>query len=133
MDPLASLMKTRFYYTGIRVRDLKQSLAFYTKVLGMKVVAKGKMSHGGQYIHLQTPRSTQRLELNWYPEGSKFHTEYLPGEELDHLAFVVKDVKKAFDEFVKKGAGVAVDPAHSKGTEVYIKDPDGIWIELLKA
>jgi len=26
---------------------------------------------------------------------------------------------------------VAVDPEHSKGTEVYVKDPDGIWIELL--
>jgi len=26
---------------------------------------------------------------------------------------------------------VAVDPRHSKGTEVYVKDPDGIWIELL--
>lgn len=126
-------MKARFYYAGIRVRNLKRSLNFYTKVLGMKVVNRGKMGHGGEYVQMVTPGTRLRLELNWYPERTKFYTEYAVGEEMDHLAFVVEDVKKAFDEFVRKGAGVAVDPAHSKGTEVYIKDPDGIWIELLQA
>jgi lactoylglutathione lyase len=126
-------MKARFYYAGIRVRDLKRSLKFYTSVMGMKVVNRGKMSHGGEYIQMVTPRTRLRLELNWYPEGSKFYSEYTVGEEMDHLAFVVEDVKKAYKEFVEKGAGIAVDPTHSKGSEVYIKDPDGIWIELLQA
>ncbi len=126
-------MKARFYYAGIRVRDLKRSIEFYTQGLGMKVVNRGKMGHGGEYVQMVTPGTRLRLELNWYPKGSKFYTDYSVGEEMDHLAFVVEDVKKAFKEFVAKGAGVAVDPAHSKGTEVYIKDPDGIWIELLQA
>ncbi len=112
---------------------MKRSLNFYTKILGMKIVNRGKMGHGGEYIQMVTPGTRLRLELNWYPEGSKFFSEYRTGEEMDHLAFVVDDVKKAFKELVEKGAGVAVDPAHSKGTEVYIKDPDGIWIELLQA
>ncbi len=112
---------------------MKRSLNFYTKALGMEVVNRGKMSHGGEYVQMVTPGTRLRLELNWYPEGSKFYSEYTKGEEMDHLAFVVEDVKKAYEEFVKKGAGIAVDPAHSKGTEVYIKDPDGIWIELLEA
>ena len=29
-------MKYRFYYTGIRVRNLSRSLAFYTKAIGMR-------------------------------------------------------------------------------------------------
>ena len=124
-------MHARFRYTGIRVRDLDRSLAFYRDVLGMKVIAKGTMPHGGRYVHLRTPRSPQRLELNWYPKTSRFHAPYRPGEELDHLAFVVDDVRTAFKELVAHGATVAVDPAHSKDTEVYVKDPDGIWIELL--
>lgn len=99
----------------------------------MKIVNRGKMGHGGEYVQMVTPGTKLRLELNYYPEGSKFYSEYTTGEEMDHLAFVVDDVNKAFKEFVKKGAGVAVDPTHSKGTEVYIKDPDGIWIELLQA
>ncbi len=126
-------MEFRFYYTGIRVRNLEQSLRFYTKALGMKVVGKGTMPHGGKYIHLRGKGSKQILELNWYPEGSQFFTEYRNGEELDHIAFLVKDVKKAFKELIRKGAEIAVPPEQSKGTEVYVKDPDGIWIELLKS
>lgn len=125
-------MKYRFHYTGIRVRQLERSLEFYAGVLGMEVIDKGTMPHGGEYIHLRSPDSHQRLELNWYPEDSRFFTQYRKGEELDHLAFVVDDVEKAFEELVEKGAKVAVAPSESKDTEIYVEDPDGIWIELLE-
>jgi len=126
-------MKFRLYYAGVRVRELNPSLKFYTKVLGMKVVGRGTMPHGGKWVHLRSPGSRQTLELNWYPEGSRFFTKYEEGEELDHLAFVVDDVAKAFEHLVERGAAVAVSPSDSKGTEVYVKDPDGIWIELLQS
>jgi len=103
-------MKFRFYYTGICVRDLQQSLKFYTKTIDMKIVGKGAMPHGGKYIHLKGPKSQQMLKLNWYPECSRFYTEYRKGDELDHLAFSVKDTKKAFEELVRNGAEVAVSP-----------------------
>lgn len=126
-------MNFQFYYTGIRVRDLKKSLDFYTKVIGLRVIGKGTMPHGGKFVHLQGRGSKQRLELNWYPKGTRFYSEYVAGDELDHLALLVKDVDKAFKELVKNGAEPAVSPKDSKGTEVYVKDPDGIWIELLKS
>ena len=124
-------MKSRFYYAGIRVRSLRRSIAFYTKAFGMKVAAQGTMPHGGKYVHLVTPGTRMRLELNWYPKGSRFFVPYRKGEELDHLAFVVGDVLAAYRSLRRCGVRVAVDPKHSKGTEVYVKDPDGIWIELL--
>ena len=124
-------MKYTFYYTGIRVKDLKKSLDFYTRVIGMKVVRKGTMPHGGKWVHLRGKGSKQTLELNWYPKGSRFYTEYTNGEELDHLAFVVSDKRKAFKELVKNGAEIAVGPEESKGTELYVKDPNGIWLEIL--
>jgi len=127
-----SQMKFRFYYSGIRVRDLARSLRFY-KSLGMRVVNRGTMPHGGKFVQLRGKGSKQVLELNWYPQGSKFYSDYIAGDELDHLAFVVKDVKKAYEELLKKGASVAISPAKSKGTEVYVKDPDGIWLELLQS
>jgi catechol 2,3-dioxygenase-like lactoylglutathione lyase family enzyme len=97
----------------------------------MKKISGGKMPHGGRFVHLKSPGSPQRLELNWYPKGSRFYKKYTRGEELDHLAFSVRNVRHAYEELVKKGADVAVKPSEAKGTEVYIKDPDGIWIELL--
>ena len=124
-------MKSRFYYAGIRVRSLRRSIAFYTKAFGMKVAAQGTMPHGGKFVHLVTPGTRMRLELNWYPKGSRFFVPYRKGEELDHLAFVVGDVLAAYRSLRRSGVRVAVDPKHSKGTEVYVKDPDGIWIELL--
>lgn len=130
-SPLPGSMKFRFYYTGIRVRDLERSLRFYTKALGMRVIAKGTMPHGGKYVHLRGPGSTQKLELNWYPRGSRFYRPYARGEEMDHLAFAVDDVGKAYRELLRGGATPAVRPSDSEGTEVYVKDPDGIWIEIL--
>ncbi len=125
-------MKYRFYYTGIRVRNLKKSLDFYAKAFGMKVVNEGTMGHGGKYVQLVGHGSRQKLELNWYPPGSRFHTPYRKGEEMDHLAFVVDDARKAYRELLRKGARPAVPPERSAGTEIYVKDPDGIWIELLQ-
>lgn len=121
----------KFYYSGIRVRDLKKSLDFYTKALGMKVVKRGTMPHGGKWVQLRGEGSAQLLELNWYPEGSRFHSKYTPGEELDHLAFRAKDVGGAYRLLLSKGATPAVPPEESEGTEVYVRDPDGIWLELL--
>ena len=41
------------------------------------------------------------------------------------------DAEKAYRELIRKGAKPAVPPEKAEGTEVYVKDPDGIWIELL--
>ena len=125
-------MKYRFYYAGIRVRNLRRSLDFYTKALGMRVVHQGTMAHGGKYVQLVGAGSRQKLELNWYPAGSRFHSPYRKGDEMDHLAFVVDDATEAYRELIRKGATPAVPPEKSEGTEVYVKDPDGIWIELLE-
>jgi catechol 2,3-dioxygenase-like lactoylglutathione lyase family enzyme len=41
-------------------------------------------------------------------------------------------VKAALMKLTSKGVEIAVSPSEAKGvTEVYVKDPDGIWIELL--
>jgi lactoylglutathione lyase len=122
----------RLLYTGIRVRDLETSIQFYRTVMGMKVSRRGKMHHGGIWVELQSPGSPQRLELNWYPPGSRFHTPYRKGEELDHVAFRVTDVDRAFREVMAKGAKPEVEPfREERYAFAFVSDPDGIWIELL--
>ena len=121
-----------FTYTGIRVTDLKRSLEFYKKIMGMKIILKGKMQHGGVFVHLKSTRSPQRLELNWYPRNNQYFTKFRRGEEMDHLAFWSSNVQDDFDRLVSKGARSAVEPFREGSYELaFVKDPDGIWIELL--
>ena len=121
-----------FTYTGIRVRDLRRSLIFYTKVMGFKKVHRGRMRAGGIFVQLRDPRSRQVLELNYYPQRTKYYEKFKNGSELDHLAFWERDVDRRYDELLASGATRAVEPFSEGGYRLaFVKDPDGIWIELL--
>lgn len=123
--------KIRLYYSGIQVRDLNRSLRFY-RSLGVKVRRRGTMPHGGKWIQLIDRSSRQMLELNWYPKGSRFYETYKNGSELDHIGFIVDDAVKWFNLMVKRGAKPAAEPFGDESeTLAYVKDPDGIWIELI--
>jgi lactoylglutathione lyase len=124
-------MKTRFAYTGIRVKDLEKSLDFYTRILGMKVVSRTKIEEAkGEAVNLATEEHGQVLELNYYEKTSKFNMDYQVGEGLDHLAFQVDDLDKATAEATKAGFPVILDMKAASSRWVYILDPNGIYIEL---
>jgi len=90
------------------------------------------MSHRGKWVHLIDPKTRQILELNWYPKKSKFYEKYRNGSELDHIGFIVDDAVKWFNLLVKRGASPAAEPfGNAHETLAYVKDPDGIWIELI--
>jgi len=121
-----------FTYTGIRVRDLKRSIAFYTKVMGLKQVLRGRMRAGGIFVQLKDRRSRQILELNYYPPGTKYYERFKSGSELDHLAFWERDVDRKYQELLQNGATKAVEPFSEGGYRLaFVKDPDGIWLELI--
>jgi lactoylglutathione lyase len=132
-------MQLRMTSTGIRVKNIEDSLRFYTDLLGMEVVEPLAPTPPtqGQVVTLRSPGSTQVLELNWYEAGSRFGTPYSNGEELDHLAFECDDLTEAVKEFERRGAEVMFRPkeiGEEVGwSEAFVKDPNGIWIELLQA
>ncbi len=129
----SNVLGVRFWYTGIRVKDLKESIKFYTEALGFQIVLRGKMkTHEGTYVHMRTPTGKQILELNYYPETSKFYEEYVNGSELDHLGFYVSDVRGQYERLVKLGCESAVEP-FNQGSWVmaFVKDPNGVWLELI--
>jgi lactoylglutathione lyase len=124
----------RLIYTGIRVRGLDESLRFYTELLGMEVVEKREPTPptDGEVVTLQSPDATQRLELNWYAEGIRFGSAYSIDEDLDQLGFEVNDRDEALAELETKGGEVLIRPGEIGGwREAFVKDPNGIWIELL--
>jgi len=129
----SNVLGVRFWYTGIRVKDLKESVRFYTEALGFQVVVRGKMSsHEGTYVQMRTPTGKQILELNYYPETSKFFEGYVCGSELDHLGFYVKNVREQFKRLVGLGCEPAVEP-FNQGSWVlaFVRDPNGVWLELI--
>jgi lactoylglutathione lyase len=124
-------MEAKFIYTGIRVKDMKKSVEFYTKVLGMRVTGSLEIeATKGETVGLVTEEGGHLLELNYYGEGSDFDTKYSPGDGLDHLAFQVDDLKKAVEEAAKAGYPVVLDMKTKTSRWTYIKDPNGIYIEL---
>ncbi|MDA4111663.1 MAG: VOC family protein [Thaumarchaeota archaeon] len=128
----------RFIYTGIRVQNMQESLDFYTKILEMEVVDKLEKTEPtkGEVVTLQSPNSNQLLELNYYELGSPFGGDFKNGEELDHLAFDVEDLVSTVEELKRKGVEIIAEPysiGYSIGwKEAFVKDPNGIWIELLE-
>ena len=120
-------------YVGIRVTDLDRSVKFYTELLGLKEDRRGDSRKFGLgiWVVLRDDTTGERIELNWYPPGSKYAVPYVAGEGLDHIAFLVDDVRKTFNELVAKGAApTQVTPEETDGWTAYVKDPDGNWIEI---
>lgn len=128
-------MGFRFVYTGIRVKNMDESIRFYTEVLGMQIAEKREKTAPtrGEVVTLKSSNSEQLLELNFYEEDSPFYAPYVNGEDLDHLAFDVEDLESSVSDLRRKGVEILVEPYRIGGwREAFVKDPNGIWIELLQ-
>src|SRR5207244_9936493 len=90
----------KFTYTGIEVKDLDKSIAFYRDVVGMEFLGRGKIeATGGEVAALKRAGSEHTLELNWYPDS-----RYPGCNELDQLAFECEAVRRDVDRLLTGGA-----------------------------
>ncbi|HUI85559.1 MAG TPA: VOC family protein [Nitrososphaerales archaeon] len=127
-------MQPRMIYTGIRVKDMDESIRFYTGILGMRLVERELTPQTqGEAATLKSAGSEQAIELNWYAQGSRFGTPYVSGSEVDHLGFDVEDLDEWVRELEEKGVKVLLRIREVGGwNEAFIEDPNGIWIEFLQ-
>ena len=124
-------MRAEFVTVGIRVKDLQKTIDFYTKLLGMKIVGKGKLEQTkGEWVELANEDNGFTLELNYYNEDSPYYTEYKLGEGLDHLTFKVGDLDKALEDAKLSGHPTIDEHKFGNSRWAYIEDPNGIWIQL---
>jgi lactoylglutathione lyase len=129
-------MSGKFLHTMIRVGDLERSVAFYTKLLGMKELRRRDV-----------PDGKYTLAFLGYGEGNKDNggeieltynygvENYEHGNAFGHLAVGVPDVKAACEAVRSGGGKVTREAGPVKfGTTIiaFVEDPDGYKIELIE-
>jgi lactoylglutathione lyase len=126
-------LETKFTYVGIRVKNMKKSIDFYTKFLGMKDTGHSRLeATKGEVAYLVSGDEKIGIELNHYDADSPFNTKYTVGESLDHLAFGVKDLDTALRQAKMSGYKVVQEVKTESSRWAYVRDPNGIWIELFR-
>jgi lactoylglutathione lyase len=117
-------------HTSITVKDMDESIAFYTGIMGMTVGSRREIKENNAEIaFLEIPGTNHKIELTWW----KGKEDYAEGDQLDHLAFGVRDLAQEVETMRAKGVEVAKEP-YSLGTSriAFVKDPNGIWLELIE-
>ena len=125
----------RLLHTMIRVRDLKTSLDFYTRLLGMKLLRQKDYPSGEftlVFVGYGDEASDAVIELthNWG------QTEpYDLGTGFGHLAIGVPDIHATCDRLAAEGVNIPRPPGpmkHGGSVIAFIEDPDGYKIELIE-
>ena len=124
----------RILHTMLRVGDLDKSLAFYTEVLGMRLLRRSDYPDGKftlAFVGFQDERDGAVLELtyNWGVD------HYEIGSGYGHVALEVDDAYAACAEIKRRGGSVTREAGPMKhGTTViaFVQDPDGYKIELIQ-
>ncbi|MBS0588837.1 lactoylglutathione lyase [Nitrosomonas sp.] len=124
----------RILHTMLRVGNLDKSLAFYTQVLGMKLLRRKEYPDGRftlAFVGYQDEADGTVLELTHNWDTSSYNL----GEGYGHIAIEVGDAYQACENVKKLGGKVTREAGPMKhGTTViaFIEDPDGYKIEFIQ-
>lgn len=124
----------RILHTMLRVGNLERSIAFYTQVLGMRLLRRKEYPEGrftNAFVGYDDESRAAVLELthNWDT------TAYELGTGFGHVALEVDDAYKTCDEIKRRGGKVTREAGPMKhGTTViaFAEDPDGYKIEFVQ-
>ncbi len=122
----------RFLHTSITVRNIDESLKFYTEVLGLEFERRRLIPENhAEIAFVHDPLSGARIELTHW-EGKD---QLEPGEQLDHLAFEVADLDATIASARARGVRIAKEPFRLQGGTrrlAFLLDPNEVWIELIE-
>jgi lactoylglutathione lyase len=123
----------RILHTMIRSGNLERSIAFYTEIMGMKLLRqkdypKGEFTNAFLGYGDESEQAALELTYNWGVEN------YDMGTGFGHIALEVDDVYEATAQIKAKGGKIIRDAGPmNAGTRIiaFVEDPDGYQIELI--
>lgn len=122
---------SRIHHVAVICSDYGASKAFYTEVLGLKVIREAYREARRSYkLDLRIPGGGE-IELFSFPDAPG-RPSYPEARGLRHLAFAVPDLDAAMADLSQKGIGVeAVRIDEFTGKRfTFFRDPDDLPIEL---
>ena len=130
-----SELKARMLHTMLRVKDLDQSIHFYTKVLGMSLLRQHNFESGRftlAFVGYGSEETDAVLELtfNWDETSG-----YELGRGYGHIALGVPDIYSTCEQLRDAGAKIIREPGpmkHGSTIIAFIEDPDGYQVELIE-
>jgi lactoylglutathione lyase len=124
---------SRYLHTSIFVNDMSQSIDFYTKQLGLKLLDGPFHYPGNADMAFVGKDWNAYIELVYDLEA---HPRYELGNRYEHLALEIDGDLRAFvDELKNQGVKVIKDVKKSPGGTraiAFVEDPNGIPVELLE-
>jgi len=119
-------MKFTFAHNNLNVRNLQESVSFYERALGFRVVREAKAPDGSFRIAwMEDGETSHQLELTWLQDHPQ---AYDLGENEFHLAVYAEDYEKAHALHSELGIICYENPAMGI---YFIHDPDDYWTEIL--
>ena len=140
------------HHTSFSVIDMRTSLAFYCDLLGFEIISERAAVTDSYFreivgfsdavvyaVLLRIPGSDHLLELLQYKHPRGRPQDLRPNNPgSSHIAYVVDDLdlmysqlKNAGVEFISSPVDLDAGP-NSGGCALYMKDPNGIVIELFQ-
>lgn len=124
----------RLLHTMFRVGDLDRSIAFYTEVLGMRLLRRQDYPEGRftlAFVGYQDEAEGAVIELthNWDTKS------YELGNAFGHIALAVPDAYKACEDIRARGGKVVREAGpmkHGSTVIAFVEDPDGYKVELIQ-
>lgn len=122
----------KFLHSMIRVKNVEESLKFYTELFNMNLVEQRRLDDCTLYF-LNDESGQVQIELTYNddtpPEG------YKNGNAFGHFAFACDDMAKFTEKLHSLGYEYLYEPFDltGKGSNIaFIVDPDGNEIELIE-
>jgi lactoylglutathione lyase len=122
----------KLLHTMVRVKDLERSVRFYREVLGLREERRKVLEKAdATLVFLADGEGDHRIELTYNHDGR----DYVLGNQFGHFAFGVDDLDLARERLQAHGVAFTRGPyrVSEGGSRIaFIKDPDGIEIELIE-